>query len=189
MTPRQLTNAIHQHFAFSKPLAYFLAKVSTLWTGKNGKLSFDDLHAHNKIEHDVSLSRQDAALGNHYVMDHSLIDQFLSYTNQQGNHDYDTVVKFRAARYLQSKRENPDFVFGLKARLLSIGESSMFLLAFGGATEQVSKSLTESVFAMEKFPEGWLPSAQPITFWSVYKLWGKIQKRMDELEKEQKQEM
>ncbi|CAG8494176.1 7429_t:CDS:2 [Ambispora gerdemannii] len=176
-TTEQMRDAM-EHFNVSKGLAYVLAKGSILLLGENGKLSLDQLNTHNVIEHDASLSRKDASLGDNSKVDQKLVDQIVSlHVNEKINEE--SLAKARNIRESQSLKENKDFTFGLTQRMLSFGESAIFLLTFGSDKKEISVDDLRCILGEEKLPKNWKPSEKRITLWSVIRLAGEIRKKAE----------
>ncbi|CAG8483683.1 5520_t:CDS:2 [Ambispora leptoticha] len=167
-TPEQMRDAMQQHFNVSKGFAYTLAKVSTLLLGENGKLSLDQLKAHNVIEHDASLSRKDANLGDNSKIDRELVDQLVS-LHVNGKINADSLANARNIRIDQCVKENKEFTYGLRQRALSFGESALLLMTFGGEKKEISVDDLKCILLEEKLPKDWKPSEKAITFWSLNK--------------------
>ncbi len=128
-------------------LAYALSKVTVardvaeftfgaaarLGMVKDGKLGLDALNERNKIEHDASLSRSDAAVtGDGHSFDR---DVFESYMESFGDADTVTLAmasEARFARIEESKKINPEFAFDARRDFQSKGETILAVGVIGG---------------------------------------------------------
>ncbi|KAL5118667.1 hypothetical protein ACEQ8H_003344 [Pleosporales sp. CAS-2024a] len=136
-----------------------------------GSFDLDDLNQHNfPIEHDASMSRQDAALGNDQVFYEPNWDQYISFFDGKTTADVPTASKAKFARYADSLAKNPDFTYGPREATISYGENAIYLQALsdpvsGAANVEYIKTLFEK--EMLPFAQGWRPSTAPITLASV----------------------
>ena len=90
-------------------------------------LSFDlnDLDQHNfPIEHDASLSREDAYFGNDYSFNSHIWDQSKSFF-KDGKTGLLPAALAIANRTADSKARNPTFVYGLQQFILRYGEMGL----------------------------------------------------------------
>lgn len=95
----------------------------------------DQVNKHGLIEHDVSLSRNDAALGDNNTFDQYTWDGVLQTYGDNKETDFAHVSKARYDRFLACKKAHEaaerDFEFGIKEFILSYGESALFLSILG----------------------------------------------------------
>lgn len=95
-----------------------------------GSFDLDDLNQHNfPIEHDASMSRQDAALGNDQPFYAPNWDQYISFFDGKATTDVPTASQAKFARYNDSLTRNPDFTYGLREAVFSYGENAIYLQA------------------------------------------------------------
>lgn len=127
----------------------------------NGTLDLADLARHPEpgsvpailMEHDMSLTRMDAFLGENVKPSSSLIDLFLN----RGATDVlttDDVVAQYFYQYNHSLAFNEDFVFGEVADILA-AEASLLLSIEGDSITSVSKDFFEAFFREERLMDGW----------------------------------
>lgn len=107
--------------------------------------SFDLNHvnAHNYIEHDSSLSRDDAAFGGGVEFDHAAFNTVLeSYrsahpgkSDDEITTDWTAAGHARWARIIESKekheKEQKIWIYGIKEAIMSYGETSLYLNLLG----------------------------------------------------------
>jgi hypothetical protein len=136
-----------------------------------GSFDLDDLSQHNfPIEHDASISRQDAALGNDQPFYDPNWQQYIRIFDGMTVTDIPTASKAKFTRYNDSLTKNPQFVYGLREAVLSYGENSLYLQTMADPISgKAYLSYVRSLFEQEKLPYalGWRPSAAPITLVSL----------------------
>lgn len=92
--------------------------------------TLDQLNVHNVLEHDASLSRSDAYLGNNHVFNYSVFAESTKYWTGPIM-DRDMMANSKIARQLQSKASNPGYRFTNSTENFSIGEILAPFVAFG----------------------------------------------------------
>ncbi|KAJ3011222.1 UNVERIFIED_CONTAM: hypothetical protein HDU68_001779 [Siphonaria sp. JEL0065] len=117
-------------------------------------LNLDDLNTHNRIEHDVSLTRQDAHFGDNHTIDPTLVKQFLGSSSDGAVISAKDLVKYRLSRYNDSKKRNPELTFGALQEGMAWGEASLVLTVFGNGN-YVPVSHVESFFLHERIPDSY----------------------------------
>ncbi|KAF3005194.1 hypothetical protein E8E13_010751 [Curvularia kusanoi] len=136
-----------------------------------GSFDLNDLDQHNfPIEHDASISRQDAALGNDQVFYAPNFNQYISFFDGKDVTDIPTASKAKFARYTDSLTKNPEFTYGLREAVLSYGENSLYLQTLADPVSGNAKvEYVKTFFEKEQLPYGlgWRPSAAPITLASL----------------------
>ncbi|CAG8512355.1 7780_t:CDS:2 [Paraglomus brasilianum] len=186
LSAAQITEALNKHLNVSRGFANFMARMAVYLVGSKGVCSLEDFGKHNVIEHDASLTRQDASLGNNIKVDPSLVDDLLSHA-VDGRITIDTLAKFRNIRYEDSLERNKDCCFGMKQRKTAYGESALLLSVLGQATNQeVDVETAKVILKEERLPDGWQKGSGQVTFCDVWKLQSKIEKRSDEMKNEKK---
>lgn len=134
-----------------------------------GSFDLNDLDQHNfPIEHDASLSREDAYFGNDYSFQNPkpYWQQVLSYYAGKTTTDIPTASKAKYSRVKDSMARNPTFTYGFREFVLSYGETALYIQSMSDPTSGVAEvSYVRSLFEQEKLPYalGWRPSAEPIT--------------------------
>ncbi|CAK3964688.1 sterigmatocystin biosynthesis peroxidase stcC [Lecanosticta acicola] len=136
-----------------------------------GAFDLNDLDEHNfPIEHDGSLSRQDAYFGN----DHSFYDRYWQQVvsfYSGGMTDLLPAAESIANRTADSENINPTFTYGFREFIFRYGETAIYLQAMGAddATGVTRVDWIRSLFEQERLPYdlGWRPRAEPITFPSL----------------------
>ncbi|KAH9828197.1 putative sterigmatocystin biosynthesis peroxidase stcC [Teratosphaeria destructans] len=137
-----------------------------------GSFALNDLDQHNfPIEHDASLSRQDAYFGNDYSFYNPNWQKVLSYYKGRTYTDIKSSSDARYGRYNDSLTRNPIFTFGAREFVLAYGESALYLQTMSSPlSDGVARiDWIREMFEKEKLPYdlGWRPSAEPITLASL----------------------
>ncbi|KAJ4384797.1 hypothetical protein N0V86_000400 [Didymella sp. IMI 355093] len=136
-----------------------------------GSFDLNDLNQHNfPIEHDASMSRQDAALGNDQPFYAPNWAQYINFFTGKTLTDVPTASKAKFARYNDSLTKNPDFEYGLREAIFSYGENAIYLQAMSDPVSGNAKvEYVRSLFEKEQLPYnlGWRPSKAPITLASL----------------------
>jgi len=134
-------------------------------------LNLADLNKHDVIEHDASLTRNDAIQGDNHSVQPGLVQALLD--DAQG--DYLTVsslAKSRARRDADSKKAGSPSL-GVKMQTLANGEAALILQVLGhlggkGAGDyQVPKSAAKQWLLDERLPDGWKRPPQQISLAST----------------------
>ncbi|KAH8635910.1 hypothetical protein IG631_07744 [Alternaria alternata] len=137
-----------------------------------GSFDLDDLSQHNfPIEHDASMSRQDAALGNPQPFYNPNWQQYISFFAGKDQTDVPTAATAKYARTQDSQKRNSEFVYGLREAVFSYGENALYLQTMGSdpLSGKAKVEYVRSFFEQEKLPFelGWRPSVLPITLPSL----------------------
>jgi hypothetical protein len=100
-----------------------------------GTFDLDQVSKHGFIEHDVSISRNDANLGDNTSFDDYVFDQYKQICGDAKETSFELQSKARFARVLRCKEAHEaaktDFQYGIKELILSYGESALILASFG----------------------------------------------------------
>lgn len=110
-----------------------------IWTGGQGAApnpanatfwNLEMLSVHNVLEHDASLSRQDAYFGSNVLFNQTVFEESKSYWH--GNIvDAKMMSDSKTGRQFSSRVHNPTYTFTEDAEGFSIGEILSLFLAFG----------------------------------------------------------
>ncbi|OJK00146.1 hypothetical protein ASPACDRAFT_42727 [Aspergillus aculeatus ATCC 16872] len=122
-------------------------------------LHLDKVGRPHAIEHDVSVTRQDRALGDPIPLDPALYEQFLGST-PRGGFGVPELGRYRKVRYAESLKSNPSLKFGRREHYIACGELAVLRCLFGeGAGKGIPKSYLQALFGEERLPleEGWRP--------------------------------
>ncbi|KAN0092225.1 Cloroperoxidase [Hyaloscypha variabilis] len=161
ITFKELNTKVRQTFNFAPSFCFFVPKFSadflnrSYWTGR---FDLEELSLHNAIEHDASLTRQDAAL----VPDQGKPDQGLvdSLLKEATGHTADgkpllTIPDLSRAlskRRIDARKTNQAYTESLFHNIFGSSNSSTMLTIFGGRLADLEPMLKE-----ERFAEHWEP--------------------------------
>ena len=99
----------------------------------SGKFNLDDVRKHGFIEHDASLSRQDFEVdGDATTFKPEIWGSFMESYEGMTNTTIEAAARARAKRIAGAKKMNSEIDFGFKGKLLSYGETALYLSAMGG---------------------------------------------------------
>lgn len=143
------------------------AALHTSSNPASGTIDLDGLIA---IEHDASISRQDATFGSAQPFNDLTWQQYLTKINRSSTVDVPTASRAKFMRYNDSLTHNPNFKYDARALILSYGENALYLQAMSDPVSgQANLDYVRMLFEQEKLPFelGWKPSRRPITLASV----------------------
>jgi hypothetical protein len=109
--------------------------------GRNGIETFnlDELNKHGLIEHDASLSRDDAALGDNHKFNPVIFNTYLDHFGDATETSLASASAARYSRVVTARSEhqlmNKEFTYGLKEYILSLGETVLLLAVLGDPKE------------------------------------------------------
>eukprot|EP00475_Leptophrys_vorax_P029610 TRINITY_DN436_c0_g2_i1.p2 TRINITY_DN436_c0_g2~~TRINITY_DN436_c0_g2_i1.p2 ORF type:complete len:251 (+),score=-6.46 TRINITY_DN436_c0_g2_i1:255-1007(+) len=144
---------------------FFYAGATVAQLDENHMVDPVKLRIHNRIEHDVSLVRDDIALGNNWLVNDTLVDQMLTFSSDGQFLTARDVANYRSARLEFSKTHNPSYTFDLVHRVIANGESGLLLLCFGDPLRRSAIPLAhiEAFIRKETMPDGYRPPLVPVT--------------------------
>lgn len=96
--------------------------------------TLDQLNVHNVLEHDASLSRADAALGNNHVFNQSVFDTSKKWWSDEIVSAVQ-LANSKIYRQLVSRAENADYTFTASTEEFSLGEVAAPIIAFGDTSK------------------------------------------------------
>ena len=136
-----------------------------------GYFNLDDLNQHNfPTEHDVSISRSDANLGDAVNFNETVWNHYMSFFNGKQTTDVSTAAQARYSRFSDSQKNNPQLVFGPKEQVLSLAENALLLQTMSDPfSGKANLDYVKTFIQEEKLPfaQGWRPSKTPITLASL----------------------
>lgn len=107
--------------------------------------SLPDLGRHNILEHDASLSRQDAFFGDNLAFNATVFAE--TQAKWQDTIDVPQAAAARFARLQTSNRTNPMSGLNRVGQAFSLGESAAYIIVLGNATAQTApKKVVEYMF-------------------------------------------
>ncbi|KAJ3754770.1 Peroxidase, family 2-domain-containing protein [Lentinula raphanica] len=141
------------------------AKLGLLTTDAEDSFSLHNLALHGTLEHDVSLSRNDLALGDNVHFNETV---FTTLANSNPGADYYNITsaaQVLVQRLAEDKIVNPTLVNTVKEFTVRTIESGFYLSVMGNVTTGVApKNFVQIFFREERLPleEGWQRSEVPI---------------------------
>jgi peroxiredoxin len=130
-------------------------------------LHLDHTGRPHATEHDVSLSREDRALGDCIKADPDLIEGLLAYPKDKDSFSISDLGRLRKKRHAEQKAKNQDLQFDSKSNKVGCGEVALFQCVFGkGISYSLPVRYVKAVFKDERLPydEGWKPRRTPVLF-------------------------
>ncbi|KZT33644.1 Cloroperoxidase [Sistotremastrum suecicum HHB10207 ss-3] len=127
---------------------------------------------HGRFEGDVSMTRQDAALGDDRNFQDSLFDQFLTFIGQYGDNSTVTgphslvnlrvMQEFKYQRFIDDQKRNPALSFHASRVASSYNEAAFILKFFANGTDEtLSVPSLGSIFRNQTFTPNWWRRASP----------------------------
>ncbi|KAK4167956.1 putative aromatic peroxygenase [Cladorrhinum sp. PSN259] len=174
------------------PDATILVGLKALQTSSTGNwLSFhlDDLNKHGIIEHDGSLSRQDANLGDNHTFNPEIWETVASHFTQP-KIPIETAALARKNRLDAATKANPAIDLGSDAVRFSYIETALYQIVFGEGTEGNARSDWVRVLFQEErlpFEEGYKRSDRLLTIAGILEIQGKVQAATKKLEEEEEE--
>lgn len=108
--------------------------------------SLNHLSRHNILEHDASLSRQDAYFGDNHDFNQTIFDETRSYWPQPVV-DIKAAARSRQARVNTSSTTNPTYNMSELGMAFSYGETAAYILVLGDKySGKVNRSWVEYLF-------------------------------------------
>ncbi|KAF1992179.1 Cloroperoxidase, partial [Aulographum hederae CBS 113979] len=164
ITVDQLIAAITSAYSVQPGFASVLANGGLLAspTPLQRKLDLADLAKHNVIEHDGSLSRQDAATGDQLKFSEDAWGMVMREYDGMKQTSIEAASRGKWNRVQDSltKRGAAGVTYKAKQFILSYGETALYLSALGGpGTGVANVEWVKMFFEQEKLPidEGWAP--------------------------------
>lgn len=138
----------------------------------------DMLDEHNfPIEHDASLSRQDAYFGNDHSFNQTVWDTVLEYFPNDSTFTIPPAAEARYARVQTESKRDPTFTYGPQQFVLSYGETALYLSTMGDPITGVAPyNYVQSLFEQERLPYelGWTPPTTQTNFGTLAAMIGKL---------------
>ncbi|KAL1624662.1 hypothetical protein SLS56_007725 [Neofusicoccum ribis] len=134
--------------------------------------TLDNLNRHNVLEHDASMSRADAYLGNNHVFNQTIFDTTTAFWTEPIL-DRIQLTNGKLFRQLVSRSENPEYTFTQTTEAFSLGEVGAPVIVFGDhESVTVNRSLITYFFENERLPVelGFVKQAEPISLEAVTRI-------------------
>ncbi|TFY81444.1 putative heme-thiolate peroxidase [Hericium alpestre] len=159
-----------------------LSVVGVVMCGKGWKLDLEGLAKHDRIEHDASLTHDDAAPGAAYAptaVDSKLLQALLQQSSDGRGLTLQDLTKARAARDASLKKPLDGF-----HDAIAQGEVALTFELFKDAQGEVPKEAIRQWFGEQKFPDGWTRPSRTIGLWNTTMTTQKVATSVKELDKE-----
>ncbi|KAJ1325333.1 Peroxidase family 2 [Microdochium nivale] len=134
-------------------------------TGNASTFNLVDLGAHNVIEHDGSLSRQDAHFGSPIPFNRAVWAKTAAQMNGV-TVPIETAGRIRLNRLAAAKKENPEFTLNELGGMASVADTALYQIALGDMVKGNPKTQhVRILFEQERIPfnEGYKRKTEPIT--------------------------
>ncbi len=175
--------AMKTTYNVSTPLAYLVAYGTLFLIGKLfRKITLSDLAYHHGVEHDASLTRQNALPTAKHGPTQTcpvLCKQLLEDAHEGG---FYTIEEFSKARIRREKE--PGTRMDELRKEIARGEAALALNVFGGADGKMSAEVMRTWWVGERLPDGWAPSKET-TLLSTAKIARQIRLMMNRLRNEE----
>jgi hypothetical protein len=164
-----LSTAIENTYNIDSIFGYILGHGAIPAVGASAftstTINLEDLNLHDAIEHDASLTREDAKSGDNHSLQPALLQAMLD--DSQGDFlTTESIARTRARREKDSLLKG-SLKLGFKPYTLAYGEAALLLQALGknenGTDWKVKKADAKVWFGEEKLPEGYVKPAKAIT--------------------------
>lgn len=122
--------------------------------------NLDQVGRPHAMEHDISLTRQDRAVGNYMDLDEARYKRLLACSREKKAFRIWDLGRYRKVLYAEHKKDNLQLVFGMHQHASACLEVAAMQCVFGtGLRGGVPMEYYEAVFKDERLPfdEGWKP--------------------------------
>lgn len=171
MTLAHLLTGLREGMSMSDDFTLAIGGAGIL-SNPNPALGYFDLNMldeHNfPIEHDSSLSRQDAYLGkgNDYSFNTRNYNQWMAVFGDANTTTIKSLADAKYARYNDSLHRNPQFTYGIREFIFSWGETAIYAQAMSDPFSGVVRlDYIRQLFEEERLPYnlGWRRSQQEVS--------------------------
>ncbi|KAH0829073.1 hypothetical protein J3R83DRAFT_2533 [Lanmaoa asiatica] len=154
-----LPKHIHATYNFSPSFCYYVCHYAARMLNKSYKkdtFDLEEISLHNRIEHDASLTRLDAALQPNQAAPHPpFIEELFTFAtgkDASGNPllTVKDISRVMGKRRAESKATNKEYSLQLAQRIFSSSNTSTISTIFGGRVDDL-----RAIFLEERLPEGW----------------------------------
>ncbi|KDQ21599.1 hypothetical protein BOTBODRAFT_26035 [Botryobasidium botryosum FD-172 SS1] len=152
-----LVKAQHEVFNLAVDLATGIATLGLALCGTDGVLNLDDLDAHEKMEHDSSLTRADASTGDDHTINPEIVHQVLSFSSDGVVMTWDDFARARAAREASLFGGRLNLSNKTAAAAEAVFSHNLFLDASGRGARL---DFLRTWYLEERLPDGWVAPIQ-----------------------------
>ncbi|KAL8369789.1 hypothetical protein RB595_000227 [Gaeumannomyces hyphopodioides] len=178
ISAEQYFKAADEGINFSRDALENLVKMglSLSTTGNNNTFHLDDINKHNAIEHDSSLSRNDAFFGDNHSFNPTIWNSTRAWFTEPIiglEHAARAVVQ----RLVAAKASNPGFGLTKEQEGLAVGATALYMSALGDKVNgTVRRDYVRAFFEEERLPaaEGWCRAEEPVKSSDIGALFNKL---------------
>ncbi|RDB17072.1 putative sterigmatocystin biosynthesis peroxidase stcC [Hypsizygus marmoreus] len=173
----ELSRTVRETYNIAETFSFVVSNFSAGMLGKafeGGACDLADLNLHNGIEHDASLTRQDAFnQRDQGKPDAELVEELLNSATGSGRGGkpkltIENLSWYMANRRTDAKASNPQYSLSFPHRLFGFVNTSFLLTVFDGDVGNLHDFLLE-----ERLPEAWEPACRERMGVSLLKIAGK----------------
>ncbi|KAK7049805.1 hypothetical protein VNI00_005235 [Paramarasmius palmivorus] len=164
ITFKELSAKVHETYNFAPSFCFFVPNYAAGFLKRDynkDKFDLEELSLHNAIEHDGSVTREDA----HFNPDQSkphvpFVEELLaSATGKDADGKplltIDDISRYTAKRRADSQANNPEFTLATVHKFFGSSNNATMIRIFGGKVDDLRAMLID-----ERIPEGWESSCQ-----------------------------
>ncbi|KAI8619731.1 lipoxygenase [Chytriomyces sp. MP71] len=126
-------------------------------------------HAPHTLEHDVSLTRNDAYFGDNVNVVPGFVEALIAESTDGDVVSEDDLIRHRLKRYNDSKARNPELSFNLQQTIVATFEATVALNVLG-RDNRIPVDHVRSFFREERIPANWVRPLEEVSI-----LWSEIQ--------------
>ncbi|RMZ71389.1 sterigmatocystin biosynthesis peroxidase stcC [Pyrenophora seminiperda CCB06] len=146
--------------------------------------TLDQLNAHNVLEHDASMTRADAALGNNHLFNEAIFQSSRRHWTAE-TVTVDMMATTTVQRQIESKVTNRNCDLSDDKINSCVGQASVPITVFGDLQQAtVRRSVLEYWFRFERLPTelGWVKKTDQITLSTVQRITGLVENAVNRLQ-------
>lgn len=132
------------------------------------------LGEHNVIEHDVSLTREDANLGDHIHYSNKRLKTMMSHSSDGKYLTLGELAEYFKYQKQQSLSTNEKCVFSTKHKIVSLGEQSLLFILLRDHTGSIPLKWLDCFITKEKMPFKYGFEWRPITTFGLIQVASKL---------------
>ncbi|KAL8420602.1 hypothetical protein RB594_003406 [Gaeumannomyces avenae] len=178
ISAEQYFKAVDEGINFSRDTIQKLVAMglSISTTGNNNTFHLDDINKHNAIEHDSSLSRNDAFFGDNHSFNPTIWNATRAWFTEPVI-DREHAARAVVQRLVAAKASNPGFGLTEDQERLAVGATALFMSALGDKVNgTVRRDYVRAFFEEERLPaaEGWCRAQKPVSLADIGLLFNKL---------------
>ncbi|KAL1916377.1 uncharacterized protein VTP21DRAFT_5568 [Calcarisporiella thermophila] len=164
VTMLQILQALRTVYGFSTDFDAIATIFPGLYSLANGRVYFnlEDFNAHNLLEHDASLVRQDAFLGDHVHANQTMLNHMLSFSRDGRTLTLLDIARIRRYRERDSMQRNPNYSISPFQTLVALFEAASIPMVFGNGFSVPIQSV-RTWLGEERLPDGYKRPLRTLT--------------------------